>query len=90
MRIERVKWKDASGDDESGWTDPHDLVDADTIIDSVGWVAKETDNYLTLAMDLDPNGATHTRGRIPKGLIVSRDVLFDSTKDSHVDPDQKA
>ena len=74
MKIELVTWRDAGGEQE-GWQDPSDIDDANPIITSVGWVVKETDNNLTLAMDIADDGDTHTRGRIPKGMIVSREVL---------------
>lgn len=44
----------------------------------VGFVVKETDNNLTICMDWADDGDTHTRGRIPKGMIVSRVVLKES------------
>lgn len=74
MHIELVTWKDA-GSDDTGWEKPEDTVDIDHTIRSVGWVVKETDAYLTIAMDLHIDGSLHTRGRIPKGMIVSREVL---------------
>jgi hypothetical protein len=76
LRIELVKWKDAS-DDAPGWQSAKDIVDSEHFVESVGWVLKETENYLTLCMDVDADGDTHTRGRIPKSLIVSREILKD-------------
>lgn len=74
MKIELITWRDAGGEQE-GWQAPEDLDDENPIIQSVGWVVKETDNNVTLAMDWADDGDTHTRGRIPKGMIVSRVVL---------------
>jgi len=81
MKLERVIWMDAGSDDEdSGWLKPEHIEDTDILVQSVGWIAKETDKYLTLAMDLCSDGSTNTRGRIPKGMIVDRKVLFDTTE----------
>jgi hypothetical protein len=74
MKIELVTWRDAGGE-EQGWLAADDINDDNPIIQSVGWVVKETDNNLTLCMDWADDGDTHTRGRIPKGMIVSRVVI---------------
>lgn len=78
MKIELITWRDAGGEQE-GWQAPEDVDDVNPIIQSIGWVVKETDNNVTLAMDLSDDGDTHTRGRIPKGMIVSRVVLQEGT-----------
>lgn len=54
---------------------PEEVDDANPIVVSVGWVVKETENNLTLAMDWADDNDNHTRGRIPKGMIVSRTEL---------------
>jgi hypothetical protein len=69
-----ITWRDAGGE-QDGWIDPKDIDDDNPLVQSVGWVVKETDNNVTLAMDVADDGDTHTRGRIPKGMIVSRVVL---------------
>lgn len=75
MQLELITWKDAGGE-QDGWLNPDAIVDHNPIIQSVGWVVKETENNVTLAMDLClDDGTTHSRGRIPKGMIVSRQVL---------------
>jgi hypothetical protein len=74
MKIEIVVWRDA-GSDDTGWEQPEETKDIDHIITSIGYVVKETDNYLTLAMDVHTDGSTNGRGRIPKGMVVSREVL---------------
>ena len=80
MNIELVIWRDAHTDNES-WISSQDLEDYDHLVHSVGFVVKETDKNLTLAMDLDGAGQTNGRGRIPKSLIVSREVLYEQDKD---------
>lgn len=78
MKIELITWRDAGGE-QDGWLDATDIDDANPIIKSVGFVVKETDNNITLAMDLADDGDTHTRGRIPKGMVVSRVVLEENS-----------
>lgn len=72
--LELVKWRDAYNDGES-WKDEKDIDDQHYLVTSVGFVVKETENNLTLAMDIGEDGMTNTRGRIPKGMIVSRTVI---------------
>lgn len=77
MRIELVTWRDAgSGDPEKDftWADAEDVDDENPIVVSVGWVVRETVNNITLAMDRSGE-QTHSRSRIPIGMIVSRVVL---------------
>jgi hypothetical protein len=74
MQIELITWRDAGGE-QDGWQAPEDIEDTNPIIQSVGWVVKETENNVTLAMDLSDDGDTHTRSRIPKGMIVTREIV---------------
>lgn len=74
MKIELITWRDAGGE-TAGWMASEDIDDINPIIRSVGWVVKETDANITLAMDLADDGDTNQRGRIPKGMVVSRVVL---------------
>ncbi len=76
MKIERIVWRDAGGsEDDATWMAADDVDDANPIITSVGWIVKETDANVTIAMDRADDDTTHTRSRIPKGMIVSREVL---------------
>ena len=76
MNIELITWRDAGGhEDDATWMAADDVDDENPIIKSVGWVVKETANNVTLAMDLAEDATTHTRSRIPIGMIVSREVL---------------
>lgn len=75
MQLELIIWADAGGE-EGGWLSADEVDDENPIIYSVGWVVKETANNVTLAMDHNTSDdTTHTRGRIPKGMIKSRQVL---------------
>lgn len=79
MQIELITWRDAGGDanKDLSWAAATDIDDDNPIITSVGWIVKETENNVTVAMDFcGADGMTHTRSRIPKGMIVSREVLW--------------
>lgn len=81
MKIELVTWRDAGSfdpDADNTWASAHEVLDDNPIIRSVGWVVKETANNLTLAMDLSDDEQTHTRSRIPIGMVVSRLVIYES------------
>lgn len=77
MKIELVTWRDAGGSsDDHTWMETDEVSDDNPIIRSVGWVVKETENNLTLAMDLAEDDTTNGRSRIPKGMIVSREIIY--------------
>lgn len=83
LRMELVTWRDAGSDqDDMQWSGPEDIRDDNPIIQSIGWVVKETTANLTIAMDYcEADGTTHTRSRIPQGMIVSRQILITIKKD---------
>jgi len=79
MRIELVVWRDAGGsEDDYTWMNTEDVDDANPIIKSVGWLIKETAANLTIATDLADDGTTHSRSRIPIGMVIAREVLHDT------------
>lgn len=81
MKAELIVWKDAGGtEDDATWASAEDVDDENPIITSVGWVVRETANNLTIAMDLADDGQTHTRSRVPIGMIVSRTVIHEDGK----------
>lgn len=72
LSLELIEWYDAGGE-AIGWLALSDVDGDDTpLVRSVGWVVKETERNITLAMDLAEDGETNTRGRIPKGMIKNR------------------
>lgn len=76
MKVELITWRDAGGsEDDHVWKPTEEVDDDNPIIESVGWIVKETSNNVTIAMDLADDGQTHSRSRIPIGMIVSRVVL---------------
>lgn len=79
MKIELITWRDAGGSEEDDtWAEPHEVEEYNPIITSVGWVVKETENNVTLAMDyFVEDNQTNTRSRIPVGMIVARKVLVE-------------
>lgn len=77
--LELIEWYDAGGE-AIGWLPANDVDGDDTpLVTSVGWVVKETDRNVTLAMDLCEDGETNTRGRIPKGMIRNRTKISINT-----------
>lgn len=42
---------------------------------SVGFLLKETDDHIIIAMDLDRDGASNQRSQIPKGMMKNLRVL---------------
>lgn len=78
MKLELITWHDAgSNEDDLSWSDDPGE-DGDIVIKTVGWVVKETVKYITVAMDLADDGQTHTRSRIPVGMIQSRKELIET------------
>ena len=76
MKVELICWSDAgSTEQDLAWAYSDDSEEEDILIQTVGWVVRETPKFLTVAMDLSDDGQTHTRSRIPIGMIVSRTVL---------------
>ena len=77
MRVELIQWRDAGGDERDHvWASEAEVADDNPIIESIGWVVKETMNNVTLAMDKANDNTTHTRSRIPIGMIVKRTVMY--------------
>lgn len=81
MNIELITWRDAGSgnpDRDFTWASASEVdSDDNPIIRSVGFLVKETDNNVTIAMDLSDDNQTHTRSRIPKGMIISRQILIE-------------
>jgi hypothetical protein len=78
VNIELITWRDAGSfdpDKDNTWAGADEVGDENPIIQSVGWVVKETANNVTIAMDRSDDDQTHTRSRIPVGMIVSRQVI---------------
>ncbi len=73
MKITKIKWKDACGDD--GWLSL-DKVKEETLveIETVGYLVKKTKEFVTLTMAIeDENAGAYMV--IPKKMIVSREIL---------------
>jgi len=69
-KIELIDWVDSSG--ANGWHKPQKK-HPELIINSVGWVAKETKRYLTLVGHIDDVYKNHHSAMtIPKCAIVRR------------------
>ena len=72
-----VIWDDATSLSQ-GWKNPEEFAKEPIkpeIVLSVGFVVKETEDYLILAMDTDSDGDHASRSQIPKGMVRSMKVL---------------
>jgi len=52
------------------------------IVLSVGFLVKESDDYLVLAMDTDSDGDHASRSQIPKGMVRKLKILRKEDKDN--------
>lgn len=77
--IVEIVWEDISNH-EAGWLDTVDEVNP-MIISSVGFLVKETDKHLVLAMDLASDNQHNQRAQIPLSVVRSRKVLRKVTTD---------
>ena len=73
MKLELVEWRDAWFDFDQ--PEPDEVRD-DYIVQTVGWVVRESNRFLSLAQEILPDGdgfraVTH----IPKVVVVSRTPL---------------
>lgn len=72
-----VIWDDATSLSQ-GWKNKDEFAKEELvpeIVLSVGFVVKETDDHLILAMDTDSDGDHASRSQIPKGMIKKIKVL---------------
>ena len=72
-----VRWEDAASYDEGGWISWKKLQkSAPSMIQSVGFVAKETDKYIVLVASVcEDDGSAGGDVTIPKAYIVERRKL---------------
>lgn len=69
--IEVITWKDATS--EYGWREPDEIEIKPAINKSAGFLVKENDDGVIIAMDYCPaDGDYNSTGYIPKSLIISR------------------
>lgn len=84
MKIAYIKWRDAGVGDETNAT--ADEIHPERILESVGFVVKEDDHYITIAMDIhldsgDPSGMFNSPGSIVKANIISRrEIKIDTAR----------
>lgn len=69
-----VTWDDAAAL-KHGWIGADVGEPEPQVVMSVGFLVKDTENYVVIAMDIDPDGLHNTRGQIPKGMLRSMKVL---------------
>lgn len=64
-----VEWEDISGE-EDGWLDVKKAQDTPpTLVWSIGWIYRENNTYVYLAMDWCDDDSVHQRGKISKSVI---------------------
>lgn len=71
-----VKWNDASSDDNE-WKHEEDLDDNDEIVTTVGYLIKETKNFIWIACSTYEK-YNNNRTKIPLGMLVSKEVLVEA------------
>jgi len=76
-RIVRIRWEDAASYDEGGWISWNKVQkSAPTMIQSIGFVAKETEKYIVLVASIcEDEGSSGGDVTIPKTYIVEIEEL---------------
>lgn len=79
MKIVKVTWLDTNENSVGGWIDKEELDRAKCCsVDSLGWLYKETDDYVVILADKDTHNEDDLFGRsqiIPKGVIINIDYI---------------
>ena len=75
--IELVIWRDATSRCGAGWGETDEVVSesSTTLCQSVGWLKKETHESITLIAHLTDSGLCGGDITIPKGMVLTREVL---------------
>lgn len=68
-----IWWDDASALD-AGWTEKVEEPEPQMCI-SVGFLIKQTEKHVIIAMDLDPEGKHNGRSQIPVGMVKHTKIL---------------
>lgn len=86
-KLELILWNDAHND-YHGWQHPEAIKIKPALVKSAGFVVKESDAGVVLALDYDPDGNMYNGcGFIPASLIVSRQtILVQSLRGSEQGP----
>jgi len=74
LQLEYIKWLDHTAWDKAEWNDIDELEELKPVlVYSVGWVAKETNEYIVIVSTIQPdNDITHSEFLILKGVIIER------------------
>jgi hypothetical protein len=76
MELIFVEWRDAYDHDEVGWLKKEaidKIMEADALMQSVGWLYHEDDRYVTIVGDYEKGADNYSRiTRIPVGMITQR------------------
>jgi len=78
LKVVRVTWRDAE-DLSDTWADDDrvtEFAENDSIMESVGYVVRRTDKYLTIAGDWDAkNGNWGTVRKLPTAMVLNVEEL---------------
>lgn len=77
-KLVKVTWLDAFGEVDKTIFSEHEISHAPLILESVGWLLKEDEEGVTIAMDCNPSEDFTYRnvGFIPAQMITSIDTLY--------------
>ena len=68
-----VWWDDASAL-RHGWLEVSEELKPQMVL-TVGFLIKETDDYIMIAQDVDPQGMHNGRSQIPRGMVRNIKIL---------------
>ena len=71
--IVKITWNDASSDDNE-WKHEEDLDDNDELVTTIGYLVKETKNFVWIASSTYER-YNNNRTKIPKLMVMSKEVL---------------
>ena len=77
LQLEYIKWLDHTAWETAIWNDIDELEELEpVIVHSVGWVIKETPEYIIIVSTIQPeNDIVHSEFLILKGAITERTPL---------------
>lgn len=78
-----VWWDDATGMTQ-GWIDNSELKIIPCIVITVGFLVKETSDFIIIASDIDGHDNHNGRTQIPRGLVKKIKVLKQKDKSLNV------
>jgi hypothetical protein len=86
-KLVKVKWLDAFGEVDKTIFNEYEISHEPLILESVGWVLREDDTGITIAMDCNPKEDFSFRnvGFIPRQMILEVSSLYSRKKKDRKD-----